>query len=323
MVDTLLDTDHEVIVIDNMTTGSLGNLSKWKSHPHLILYQEDIILSVCLTLSRRFIYQAPSFRVDYVYHLACPASPVHYQKDPVQTMKTNVLGTLNICALATEWGARLLLASTSEVYGDPAIHPQVEEYTGNVDPTGPRSCYDEGKRAAETICMDFHRRNGLEVRIARIFNTYGPRMALDDGRVVSNFIVQSLQGQSLSLYGDGSQTRSFCYVSDLVRGLVALMHSNYTGPVNLGNPEEFTVQQLGEQVSSIVLNKSDAVQFEYRSLPKDDPTRRRPDISKAKTILEWEPRVTLQEGLQLTIPDFQARLNDPVQISHQRDATLL
>lgn len=236
-------------------------------------------------------------------------------------MKTSVLGALNVCALAEKYGARLVFSSTSEVYGDPTVHPQSEEYWGNVNPVGPRSCYDEGKRAAETICSDFRRQHGVDVRIARIFNTYGPRMAFDDGRVVSNFIVQCLQGQSLSLYGDGSQTRSFCFVDDLVRGLIALMEADsVNGPVNLGNPHELSVKDLGLHVFRR-LNQEP--RFELRSLPEDDPRQRQPDISRAKRVLNWEPVVSLEDGLARTIADFKSRLakhSTQAQVSHQLDA---
>lgn len=262
--------------------------------------------------------------VDQIYHLACPASPVHYQANAVKTLKTNVIGTLNMCELATKHKARLLQASTSEVYGDPEVHPQPESYHGNVNPCGMRSCYDEGKRAAETLVMDFHRQFQTEVRIARIFNTYGPRMLFHDGRVVSNFLVQALRGDPISLYGDGQQTRSFCYVSDLVEGLVRLMNQeNTTGPVNIGNPREFTVAQLAEMIQSeIGVN----TKLEYRPLPRDDPKRRRPDISNAKAFLDWEPEVQLEDGLRLTADDFAIRAKKEPQLLfcvHQEDSQIV
>jgi UDP-glucuronate decarboxylase len=244
-------------------------------------------------------------QADWIFHLACPASPVQYQRNPLKTLLTNVLGTLNGLNLASRIGARFLLASTSEVYGDPDVHPQVEEYRGNVNPIGPRACYDEGKRCAETLCFDHHREAGVDIRVARIFNTYGPRMAVHDGRVVSNFIVQALRGEDLTLYGDGQQTRSFCYVSDLIEGLYALMTSSEIGPINIGNPGEFTVAELAQQVLSLTGAKSKLVK---RPLPADDPKQRRPDISKARTRLGFEPKVPLAEGLQPTIAYFRALL---------------
>jgi UDP-glucuronate decarboxylase len=240
--------------------------------------------------------------VDQIYHLACPASPVHYQFNPVKTIKTNVLGTLNMLGLAKRVKARILLASTSEVYGDPQVHPQREDYWGNVNCLGPRSCYDEGKRVAETLMMDYHRQNGVDIRIARIFNTYGPRMAINDGRVVSNFIVQALTGREITIYGDGSQTRSFCYVSDLVRGLAALMdHQGQHEPVNLGNPEEFTILELAHQVLRMT---GSPAKLTFQPLPADDPVRRRPDITRARELLHWGPTVPLVRGLEETIPYF-------------------
>jgi UDP-glucuronate decarboxylase len=244
--------------------------------------------------------------VDQIYHLACPASPVHYQYNPVKTIKTNVMGTLHMLGLAKRVKARILLASTSEIYGDPLEHPQKEEYWGNVNCLGPRSCYDEGKRVAETLMMDYHRQNRVDIRIARIFNTYGPRMALNDGRVVSNFIVQALTGKEITIYGEGQQTRSFCYVTDLVDGLVRLMNSEgQTEPVNLGNPEEFTIMELAEKVLALTGSASALV---FKPLPPDDPVRRRPDITRAQERLGWQPAVLLEEGLQATIPFFAEKL---------------
>ena len=242
--------------------------------------------------------------VDEIYHLACPASPVHYQRDPVQTTKTSVHGSINMLGLAKRTGARILLASTSEVYGDPEVHPQVEEYWGHVNPNGIRSCYDEGKRCAETLFFDYHRQNGVDIKVARIFNTYGPRMHPNDGRVVSNFIVQTLRGESITLYGDGQQTRSFCYVDDQIDGLMRLMASpdGVTGPINIGNPNEITVRQLAERVTELT---GAATEITFEPLPSDDPTRRCPDITKAREILGWEPKTDLDTGLTSTIEYFQ------------------
>jgi UDP-glucuronate decarboxylase len=246
--------------------------------------------------------------VDQVYHLACPASPVHYQYNPVKTIKTNVLGTLNMLGLAKRVKARILLSSTSEVYGDPQVHPQPEAYWGNVNPIGIRSCYDEGKRVAETLVMDYHRQNGVDTRIARIFNTFGPRMALNDGRVISNFIVQALTGQDITIYGEGQQTRSFSYVSDLVEGLTRLMNRDRVfDPVNLGNPGEYTILELAEKVLGLINTPSAII---HRELPADDPGRRRPDITRARELLDWQPTVPLLAGLQETIPYFAARLKE-------------
>jgi UDP-glucuronate decarboxylase len=268
-----------------------------RSNPRLEIVRHDIVNPILM-------------EVDQVYNLACPASPVHYQSNPIKTVKTNVMGTINMLGLCRRVKGRFLQASTSEVYGDPIEHPQSEEYWGNVNCIGIRSCYDEGKRVAETLCMDYHRQNGLQVRIARIFNTYGPRMAFDDGRVVSNFVLQALRGEPITIYGDGLQTRSFCYVSDLVRGLIKLMNvedPTFTGPVNLGNPGEFTMLQLAENVIELTDSKS---KLEFRPLPKDDPKQRQPDISKAKAILDWEPQVALRDGLAKTIENFRQRLRE-------------
>ncbi|TVQ06557.1 MAG: SDR family oxidoreductase [Leptolyngbya sp. DLM2.Bin27] len=292
LIDRLMTAGHEVICIDNFYTGHRRNLLHWLNHPYFELIRHDVTEPIRL-------------EVDQIYHLACPASPVHYQYNPVKTIKTNVLGTLNMLGLAKRVKARLLLASTSEVYGDPEVHPQPEEYRGNVNPIGIRSCYDEGKRVAETLAFDYHRQNNVDIRVARIFNTYGPRMLENDGRVVSNFVVQALQGNPLTVYGEGAQTRSFCYVSDLVEGLMRLMNGDYIGPVNLGNPDEYTILQLAQTVQSMVNPDSDLV---YKPLPQDDPQRRKPDITKAKTFLDWSPAVPLQDGLKLTIDDFRDRL---------------
>ncbi len=292
LIDRLMTAGHEVICLDNFYTGHRRNLLHWFNHPYFELIRHDVTEPIRL-------------EVDQIYHLACPASPVHYQYNPVKTIKTNVLGTLNMLGLAKRVKARFLLASTSEVYGDPEVHPQPEEYRGNVNPIGIRSCYDEGKRVAETLAFDYHRQNNVDIRVARIFNTYGPRMLENDGRVVSNFVVQALQGNPLTLYGTGAQTRSFCYVSDLVEGLMRLMNGDYIGPVNLGNPDEYTILQLAQTVQSMVNPDADLV---YKPLPEDDPQRRKPDITKAKTFLDWSPTISLQEGLKLTIDDFRDRV---------------
>ncbi len=296
LCERLLGEGHEVICLDNFQTGDERFVSSLTSRPDFRIVRHDVEHPLDL-------------EVDAIYHLACPASPQHYQADPVRTMRTSVIGTLNMLDLARRHKARLVFSSTSEVYGDPEMHPQPEGYRGNVNPLGIRACYDEGKRAAETLCMDYHRQYGVDVGIARIFNTYGPRMAFEDGRVVSNFIIQALRRQTLTIYGDGSQTRSFCYVDDLIDGLVRLMNrTGFTGPVNLGNDTEYTVRQLAEQVNGL-LDGSGIVQ---RPLPEDDPTRRRPDLTLARKELGWEPRVPLAEGLARTIEDFRNRLTtDP------------
>jgi len=292
LIDRLMAEGHEVICLDNFFTGHKRNIVKWLDNPYFELIRHDITEPIRL-------------EVDQIYHLACPASPVHYQYNPVKTIKTNVLGTLNMLGLAKRVKARLLLASTSEVYGDPEIHPQSEDYRGNVNPIGPRSCYDEGKRVAETLTFDYHRQNNVEIRVARIFNTYGSRMLENDGRVVSNFVVQSLKGEALTVYGDGSQTRSFCYVSDLVEGLIRLMNSEHMGPINLGNPGEYTILELAQAIQQMVNPDAEII---FKPLPQDDPRRRRPDITKATTLLDWQPTVPLQEGLTLTVEDFRSRI---------------
>jgi UDP-glucuronate decarboxylase len=284
-----------VICLDNFYTGHKRNVLKWLDHPYFELIRHDITEPIRL-------------EVDQVYHLACPASPVHYQYNPVKTIKTNVMGTLNMLGLAKRVKARFLLASTSEVYGDPEVHPQSEDYRGNVNTIGIRSCYDEGKRVAETLSFDYHRQNDVQIRVARIFNTYGPRMLENDGRVVSNFVVQALKGLPLSVYGDGSQTRSFCYVSDLVEGLMRLMNGDHLGPINLGNPEEYTILQLAQMIQQMI-NPGGEIQF--KPLPQDDPRRRKPDITRAQEWLGWEPTVPVQAGLKQTIEDFRARLCEP------------
>ncbi|NJP08309.1 MAG: SDR family oxidoreductase [Leptolyngbyaceae cyanobacterium RU_5_1] len=292
LIDRLMMEGHEIICLDNFYTGNKRNVLKWVGHPYFELVRHDITDPIRL-------------EVDQIYHLACPASPIHYQYNPVKTIKTNVMGTLHMLGLAKRVKARFLLASTSEVYGDPDMHPQSEEYWGNVNPIGIRSCYDEGKRVAETLAFDYHRQNDVEIRVVRIFNTYGPRMLENDGRVVSNFIVQALQGIPITVYGDGSQTRSFCYVSDLVDGFIRLMNSPHTGPINLGNPDEYTILQLAQTIQQMI-NPDVDIRFEL--LPQDDPRRRKPDITKARKLLDWEPTIPLLEGLQHTIEDFRSRL---------------
>ncbi|MDQ0457849.1 UDP-glucuronic acid decarboxylase family protein [Rhizobium paknamense] len=297
--DMLLSHGHRVISVDNFLTGSLENVAPLRNHPAFRLIEHDI----CEPLT------VPE-NVDQIYNLACAASPPNYQADPIHTMMTSVRGTGHLLQLAEEKGASLLQASTSEVYGDPEQHPQREDYWGHVNCTGPRACYDEGKRAAEALCFDYLRLGRADVRIARIFNTYGPRMQPDDGRIVSNLIVQALQGRELTVYGTGEQTRSFCYVSDLIRGLAALMNveENPCVPVNLGNPQEFTIAELAERVRAELPGSGEIV---YRPLPKDDPRRRRPDISRARELLNWAPEVSLAEGLRLTIDWFEKTLPAP------------
>lgn len=291
LIDRLMNDGHEVICLDNFYTGKKHNLRQWLDNPNFELIRHDITEPIRL-------------EVDQVYHLACPASPVHYQYNPIKTVKTNVVGTLNMLGLAKRVKARFLLASTSEVYGDPEVHPQTEDYRGSVNPIGIRSCYDEGKRMAETLAFDYHRENKVDIRVARIFNTYGPRMLENDGRVVSNFVAQALRGIPLTVYGEGQQTRSFCYVSDLVNGLMRLMNGEHTGPINLGNPDEYTILELAQAVQSLI-NPDAEIKFE--PLPADDPRRRRPDITKAQTLLNWEPTIPLQDGLKLMIEDFRQR----------------
>jgi UDP-glucuronate decarboxylase len=293
LCDSLINDGHNVICLDNFFTGRKENIRQHLTHPRFELIRHDITQPILL-------------EVDEVYHLACPASPVHYQYNPIKTIKTNVIGTINMLGLAKRVGAKFLLASTSEVYGDPLQHPQQESYWGNVNPIGQRSCYDEGKRVAETLAMDYHRKSGVDTRIVRIFNTYGPRMLFDDGRVVSNFIIQALKNEPITLYGDGKQTRSFCFVSDLVAGIRAMMKvDKFQGPVNLGNPHEMTVLELADTVIKLTNSKSTKA---HQGLPQDDPTRRKPDISLAKARLNWEPKVPLNDGLLMTIEDFKTRL---------------
>ena len=295
LCDRLLAEGHEVLCVDNFFTGSKANVSRHLTNPDFELMRHDVTFPLYV-------------EVDWIFNLACPASPVHYQHDPVQTTKTSVHGAINMLGLAKRVGARIFQASTSEVYGDPEIHPQVEEYWGRVNPIGVRSCYDEGKRCAETLFFDYHRQHGLDIKVARIFNTYGPRMHPDDGRVVSNFVVQALRGNDLTIYGNGEQTRSFCYVSDLVDGFLRLMKSDksITGPLNLGNPTEFTMVELAEIVLRLTGSKSRLI---YKSLPSDDPKQRRPDITKAQSLLGWSPSVQLMEGLNLTIAHFRNEIN--------------
>ena len=288
--ERLLDQGHEVICLDNFFTGSKQNIAHLLGNPDFELMRQDVT-------------DPFKVEVDRIYNMACPASPVHYQYNPIKTVKTSVIGAINCLGLAKRVGARILQASTSEVYGDPQIHPQPESYRGNVNPIGLRACYDEGKRCAETLFFDYHRENKVDTRVVRIFNTYGPRMSPDDGRVVSNFIVQALRGEDLTLYGDGSQTRSFCYVDDLVEAILRTMEQDETvGPVNIGNPVEFTIRELAEKVLDKVGSSSKIVE---KPLPSDDPTQRKPDISLAKQALGWEPQVQLADGLELTIPYFR------------------
>ena len=295
LCDRLLKDGHEVLAVDNLYTGRKSNLQHLKNEPNFEFIRHDVTIPLHV-------------EVEAIYNLACPASPKSYQKYPVQTIKTSVLGAINMLGLAKRTGARILQTSTSEVYGDPQINPQVEEYWGNVNPIGIRSCYDEGKRAAEALFFDYHRQYNVDIKVARIFNTYGPRMNLDDGRVVSNFIVQSLQEQPVTIYGDGSQTRSLCYVDDCIDGLVKLMESEngVTGPVNIGNPEEFTMIQLAEKILNLTKSKSKIL---HEPLPGDDPKQRKPDITKAQELLKWKPSVELGEGLIKTIEEFIARIS--------------
>ena len=296
LVDRLMNQGHEVLCLDNFYTGTKKNILQWFNNPRFELIRHDITEPIRL-------------EIDQIYHLACPASPVHYQYNPVKTTKVSVMGTLHMLGLAKRVKARFLLASTSEVYGDPEVHPQPEEYRGNVNCIGPRSCYDEGKRLAETLAFDYYRENKVDIRVARIFNTYGPRMLENDGRVVSNFITQALKGTPLTVYGDGSQTRSFCYVSDLVEGLMSLMNNDYVGPVNLGNPGEYTILELAQTIQEMVNPEAELI---YKPLPEDDPKQRQPDITKAKQYLNWQPTIPLKEGLKMTIEDFCQRIKGQV-----------
>lgn len=298
----LVKAGHEVVCLDSFFTGQKANIQDLRDYANFELIRHDVVEPILL-------------EVDQVYNLACPASPVHYQFNAIKTVKTNVMGMINMLGLCKRVRGTLLQASTSEVYGDPEVHPQREDYWGNVNTLGPRSCYDEGKRVAETLCMDYHRTHRLAVKIVRIFNTYGPNMAENDGRVVSNFIVQALRGEPITIYGDGSQTRSFCYVSDLVRGIHSMMNDtapDYVGPVNLGNPGEFTMLELAEAVIRLTNSNS---RIEYLPLPQDDPKRRKPDIERARQVLKWEPTVQLEEGLKATIAYFQARISNPTAVT--------
>jgi UDP-glucuronate decarboxylase len=293
LCERLINDGHDVICLDNFFTGRRENIFHLLNNPRFELVRHDVIEPILL-------------EIDQIYNLACPASPIHYQYNPVKTVKTSVMGMINMLGLAKRVRARVLQASTSEVYGDPLVHPQPEEYWGNVNPIGSRSCYDEGKRIAETLMMDYHRQNQVDIRIARIFNTYGPRMLENDGRVVSNFIVQALRGQPLTLYGAGDQTRSFCYVDDLVEGLIRLMNTEgLYQPVNLGNPGEFTIKQLASKILDVCQSKSQLV---HLPLPEDDPKQRKPVITRAQTLLGWTPTIQLRSGLERTVADFRRRL---------------
>jgi len=291
LCDRLLAAGHDVLCVDNLFTGQKRNISHLIGHPRFEFLRHDVTFPLFV-------------EVDQIWNLACPASPIHYQHDPVQTTKTSVHGAINMLGLAKRLGAKILQASTSEVYGDPQVHPQTEDYWGHVNPIGPRSCYDEGKRCAETLFFDYHRQNRVRIKVIRIFNTYGPRMHPDDGRVVSNFIVQALRGDNLTIYGDGLQTRSFCYVDDLIDGMIRMMNSQdeVTGPINVGNPFEFTMLQLAETVLRLTGSSS---RIEHRPIPQDDPKQRQPDITRARTLLEWEPKVQLEDGLRETIAYFR------------------
>ena len=294
LADRLIADGHEVLCVDNFYTGARRNIAHLLDHPRFELMRHDVTFPLYV-------------EVDQIYNLACPASPIHYQRDPIQTTKTSVMGAINMLGLAKRLGIPVLQASTSEVYGDPEVHPQTEDYWGRVNPIGPRSCYDEGKRVAETLFFDYRRQVDLDIKVIRIFNTYGPRMDPDDGRVVSNFIVQALRGEPITIYGDGSQTRSFCYVDDLIDGMVRLMATGHdvTGPINVGNPSEFTMLELAEQVLELTGSSSP---IEHRPLPQDDPQQRRPDITLARDVLGWEPRVPLAAGLERTIAYFREAL---------------
>ena len=289
LIDRLMFEGQEVICLDNFYTGNKLNNQKWLNHPRFELIRHDVTIPITL-------------EVDKIWHLACPASPVFYQKNPIKTLKTSFLGTHNMLGLAKRVDAKILLASTSEIYGDPEVHPQKEEYRGSVNPIGIRSCYDEGKRISETLCFDYRRMHMTDISVMRIFNTYGPRMLPNDGRVVSNFIVQALKNKDLTIYGDGTQTRSFCYVDDLIEGMIRLMNSKYIGPVNIGNPEEFTINQL----ANIIIKKINPnLGITYKDLPEDDPLQRKPDISRASEELSWQPKIQINEGIDLTINYFK------------------
>ncbi len=289
LIDKLIKSGQEVVCIDNFYTGRKSNLNQWSGNPKFEIIRHDITEPILV-------------EVDRIWHLACPASPIQYQSNPIKTAKTSFLGTYNMLGLARRTKARIFLASTSEIYGDPEVHPQPETYRGNVNTTGTRSCYDEGKRIAETLCFDYQRMHSTEIRVGRIFNTFGPRMLKDDGRVISNFIVQALKGNALTIYGDGNQTRSFCYVSDLIDGIYKFMNSNFSGPINLGNPEEYTIKEIAKMVIDKI---NPLLQIEYKELPEDDPRRRKPDISLANKVINWEPNIGLCEGLDKTIEYFK------------------
>lgn len=294
LIDRLLAKGHSVICVDNLYTGAMRNVAHLQGNPNFEFVHHDVSFPLYL-------------EADEIYNLACPASPVHYQHDPIQTMKTSVLGALNMLGLAKRLECKIFQASTSEVYGDPIVHPQTEDYWGNVNPIGIRSCYDEGKRSAETLFFDYHRQHGVDIKVGRIFNTYGPRMNETDGRVVSNFIVQALQGEPISVYGEGLQTRSFCYVDDLVDAFIRVMDTpaSVTGPINLGNPVEFTIIDLARKVIEMTGSASEIV---YHDMPSDDPKQRQPDISQARDVLGWEPQVPLEQGLEKTVAYFRSRI---------------
>jgi UDP-glucuronate decarboxylase len=290
LCDRLINEGHEILCVDNFFSGRKENIAQLLDNPNFEHIRHDVTFPLYL-------------EADIIFHLACPASPVHYAHDPVQTVKTNVHGAINMLGLAKRLGVPIFQASTSEVYGNPEIHPQTEDYWGNVNPIGPRACYDEGKRCAETLFFDYHRQHGIEIKVARIFNTFGPKMRVDDGRVVSNFIVQALRNEDITIYGDGTQTRSFCYIDDMVEGITKFvgLDNDFTGPLNLGNPDEYTIQQLAEIILELTNSKSNLV---YKDLPRDDPKRRRPDITLAKKKLSWEPKTTLNDGIKQTISYF-------------------
>ncbi len=295
LCSNLLKDGHDVICIDNLYTGSKENIYNLIDNYNFEFIRHDITIPLYL-------------EIDQIYNLACPASPVHYQNDPVQTIKTNVHGSINLLGLAKRTGARILQASTSEVYGDPDIHPQTEGYVGSVNPIGPRACYDEGKRAAETLFFDYHRQHNVDIRVVRIFNTYGPKMAIDDGRVVSNFIVQALRNDPITIFGDGTQTRSFCYINDLINGLKMMMNNEaHTGPINLGNPNEITISSIADEIVDLTESDSKII---FRPLPEDDPKKRRPDISLAKEILNWDVKYDRISGIKKTIEYFKTKLNN-------------
>ena len=290
LCDRLINEGHEILCVDNFFSGRKENIAHLLDNPNFEHIRHDVTFPLYL-------------EADIIFHLACPASPVHYAHDPVQTVKTNVHGAINMLGLAKRLKVPIFQASTSEVYGDPEIHPQIEDYWGNVNPIGPRACYDEGKRCAETLFFDYHRQHGIEIKVARIFNTFGPRMRIDDGRVVSNFIVQALRNEDITIYGDGTQTRSFCYIDDMVEGIIKFvgLDNDFTGPLNLGNPDEYAIQQLAEIILELTNSKSKLV---YKDLPSDDPKRRRPDITLAKKKLSWEPKTSFNDGIQQTISYF-------------------